>query len=165
MTLAFLSSPDYQAAYYTVLSEFQHLSLTMGIAFLLFVHFRDWRLLPVCFFFGFLIDLDHWLDYFFYFGLKISLSNFFKVASYTAASGKVYLFLHGWEWVIIFWFLGRYLGSNWRIKGLKWAICLPYLGHLLVDHFSFYHHPLAYSFVFRLLTGFSTTSFDGIYAS
>jgi len=142
--------------------EMVHFILTAVIAGFLFWRFKDWRLVLVAFVFGIFIDLDHWFDYFAYFGLKISLSNFFNVASYIKPFGKIYVFLHGWEFVIPFWLIGRWMGKKFKIKGLEWAVVLSYLGHLLWDNFSFPHHPLAYSFIYRLLNNFNLESFNGI---
>jgi len=142
--------------------EMVHFVLIAAIAGLLFWRFKDWRLVSIAFLIGIFIDLDHWLDYFAYFGLKINLSDFFNVASYIKPSGKIYVLFHGWEFVIPFWLIGRWIGRKFKIKGLEWAISLSYLGHLLWDNFSFPHHPLAYSFIYRLLNNFSLESFNGI---
>lgn len=138
-----------------------HLILTALIAGFLFWRFKDWRLVIVAFLVGIFIDIDHWFDYFAYFGLKINLSDFFNVASYVIPAGKIYVLLHGWEFVIPLWLIGRWLGEKFKIRGLEWAVGLSYLGHLLWDNFSFSHHPLAYSFIYRLLNNFSLASFTG----
>lgn len=135
---------------FLIISELQHLSFTLAIALFLFWRYRNWRLIPVCFLFGFLIDVDHFFDYFAYYGFNIGLARFFDVCSYVGASGKVYIFFHGWEYLLLFWLIGRWLGKKKKIKGLEWAVSLSYFGHLLIDNFSFSHYPLAYSFVYRL---------------
>lgn len=122
---------------FLIISELQHLSLTLAIAFFLFWRYRNWRLIPVCFLFGFLIDVDHLFDYFAYYGFNIGLARFFDVCSYVEASSKAYIFFHGWEYLLPFWLIGRWLGKKKKIKGLEWAIFLSYFGHLLIDNFSF----------------------------
>lgn len=139
-----------------------HFVLTAVIAGFLFWRFKDWRLVLIAFLVGIFIDVDHWFDYFAYFGLKLNFSNFFNVASYVIPASKIYVLLHGWEFAIPFWLIGRWLGKKFKIKGLEWAVTLSYLGHLLWDHFSFPHHPLAYSFIYRLVNSFSLESFNGI---
>ena len=141
--------------------ELTHLLITVLISFFIWRRFRDFRLILVVFLFGIFIDIDHWFDYFVWFGSKINLSNFFHVASYVHQSGKVYIPFHGWEFIIIFWLVGRWLGKIFKIKGMEWAITISYLAHLLWDNFSFTHHPLAYSFLFRLINNFSLKSFSG----
>lgn len=138
-------------------SELEHFLLTLGIALFFFWRYRDWRVIPFCFFFGFFIDVDHLFDYFSYYGLDFELSRFLSV-NYMGYSGKVYVLLHGWEYLLPFWFLGRWLGKKWKIKKLEWAVCLAYLGHLLIDHLSFSHHLLIYSFIHRLINGFRLRS-------
>lgn len=141
--------------------ELIHLLITVLISFFIWRRFRDFRLILVVFLFGIFIDIDHWFDYFAWFGSKINLSNFFNVASYVHQSGKVYILLHGWEWLPIFWLTGKLIGRKIKMRGLEWAIFLSFLGHLLWDNFSFPHHPLAYSFLFRLINNFSLKSFSG----
>lgn len=147
---------------FLIVSEFRHFLLTLGIAFLLFWRYRDWRLIPACFFLGFLIDIDHWFDYFVHYGFEINLSKFFDVCSYVKPLGKTYIPLHGWEFIAPFWLLGRWLGKKKKIRGLEWAVSLSYLGHLILDHVSFHHHPLSYSFIYRLWHNFSLVRFDKI---
>lgn len=146
---------------YFVIAESQHFFLSLIIALFLFWRHRDWRLISACLLFGFLIDADHLVDYFAFYGLNFNLNRFFNVLSYMEPSGKIYIPLHGWEFVILFWFIGKRIGKKFKIKGLEWALSLPYLGHLFLDNFSFSHHPLAYSFIFRLLNNFSLKSFNG----
>ena len=142
--------------------EIVHLVLTGVIAGFLFWRFKDWRLVIVAFLIGIFIDIDHWFDYFAYFSLRINLTDFFNVASYVIPAGKIYVPLHGWEFVIPFWLIGRWIGKKFKVKGLEWAILLAYLGHLFWDQFSFPHHPLAYSFIYRLLNNFSLESFNSL---
>ncbi len=143
-------------------SELQHFLVTLVIALFLYWRYRNWRLIPICFFFGFFIDLDHWFDYFAYYGLKGNPIDFFDVVSYMESSGKIYVPLHGWEYIPIFALLGKIFEKRFKIKGLMWAIILPYGLHLFLDHFSFSHHPLAYSFIYRLLNNFSLQSFNNL---
>lgn len=140
--------------------ESVHFLLTLGIAPFLFKHFRDWRLILACFLFGMLIDLDHLFDFFAFYGLDFDWRKFF-INGYADKAEKIYVLLHGWEFVLPLWFFGKWAGKKLKIKGLEWAVFLSYLGHLLIDHFSFPHHPLAYFFFHRLLNNFSQMSFNG----
>ena len=147
---------------FLIISELQHFSVTLVIAFFLYRRYRDWRLIPICFLFGFFIDIDHWFDYFAYYGLNINLAKFFDTASYIEPSGKIYVLLHGWEFIPVFGFIGRVFEKRLKIKGLVWAVIFSYVAHLLLDYFSFPHHPLSFSFIYRLLNNFSLESFNGI---
>ena len=141
--------------------ELVHLLLTTLVALFLWWRYRDLRLILAAFLIGIFIDIDHWFDYFVHFGLVINLKNFFNVASYIHQSGKVYIPLHGWEFIIIFWLIGRWLGKIFKIKGLEWAITLAYFGHLLWDQISVSPKPLGYFFIYRLINNFSLKSFSG----
>lgn len=49
---------------------------------------------------GFLIDLDHIIDYYLAFGWKFKLSYFLKGYQFLK-SDKIYIFFHGWEYVAL----------------------------------------------------------------
>ena len=147
----------------TILShELIHLLLTSLIALFFWRRFKDKRLILVSFFFGFFIDIDHLFDYFVHFGLTNNFLNFFIVASYVLPNNKVYIFFHGWEFIIVFWLIGFFLEKKFKIKGLSLVILFSYAAHLLWDNFSFHHHPLAYLFLFRLANHFDLKSFRGL---
>lgn len=149
------------AAHGLFLHEAIHVLISLGVAFFVVYLFKDKRLGIIAFLIGVFIDLDHWFDYFAWNGWQVNLRNFFDVSTYIHPAGKVYIPLHGWEWLPIFWLTGKLIGRKIKMKGLEWAISLAVLGHLLWDNFCFYHHPLSYSFFFRLLTNFSLKKFDG----
>lgn len=140
--------------------ELVHLLLTAVIAGFLYWRFRDWKLIIACFLLSIFIDVDHLFDYFAYFGPKINLSSFFDVTSYIEPANKIYVLLHGWEFVIPFWLIGRWVGKKFKVNGSEWAISLTYLGHLFWDNFSFSHHPFAYFFIYRLVNSFSLEKFN-----
>ena len=140
--------------------ELIHLSLTSLISFFIYRRYHNWKLIIICFIFGFFIDIDHWFDYFLYFGTNFNLKNFFNVTSYVKTGGKVYIPLHGWEYIIIFAFLGRIIEKITKIPGIMWAVVFSYSAHLIFDNFSFPHHILSYSFIYRISNHFSQVSFD-----
>lgn len=134
-----------------LLDELVHLSLALLVGLVCFLEFGNSWLFLVAIAFGFLIDVDHLFDYFACFGLgKFSLKKFFNIGSHMKPFEKVYVILHGWEYVLLFWLAGSWIGA----PGLNWAMGLSYLVHLIWDQFSFSHHPLLYFFTFRLLKRF-----------
>lgn len=145
---------------FLIISEFQHFFLTLAIAIFFFWRYRDWRIIPFCFLVGFFIDFDHWFDQFACFGFDFSLTKFFNF-DYVYECQKVIVPLHGWEFLIPLWLIGKLINRKFKIKGLEWAIPLAYLGHLFLDQFSGTCHPLAYFFTHRLLNNFSLESFNG----
>lgn len=138
--------------------ELVHFFSPLIVGLILKTIYQDWRLVAATFLFGFFVDIDHWYDYFALYGVKMNLRNFFVPHIYARASKKVYIPLHGWEYVALFWVAGRWIG----VAGLEWAMSLSYLAHLLWDNFTFQHHPLAYLFTYRLLNGFSLESFEEV---
>jgi hypothetical protein len=141
--------------------ELIHLVLTLGVFVLFYWHYQDWQLIIPALFFGFLIDVDHLFDYFAYFGVNFSLVNFAKVNSYTVPAGKVYVLLHGWEYVILFSLLGWLFENKLDVPGLAMIIMVSYLVHLVKDNFSSTHQPLAYSIIYRYLNHFTLAGFCG----
>lgn len=141
--------------------ELVHFISALTIGLVLNTIYQDWRLVTVALLFGFFIDIDHWFDYFACYGAKINLKKFFALYLYVKLPKKIYVPLHGWEYVFLFWLIGRWIG----IPGVEWAMSLSYLAHLLWDNFSFRHHPLAYSLIYRLLNNFSLEGFNSLIKS
>lgn len=137
-----------------IFDEIAHLFLTLLISVFIYLKFHSFILVLVCLLFGFFIDLDHLFDYFSYFGLKFRFEDFRDTRKYMDPSGKVFVPLHGWEFVLVFWILGRAIGYH----GLPWAMSISYFIHLLWDNFSYEHHPLTYFFTYRLLNKFASRS-------
>ena len=128
-----------------LIDEMIHFNFALGVGLACFLIFGNPWLILVAIFFGFLIDVDHWFDYFCLFGFKLNLKKFFSIGTYMKASGKIFVPLHAWELVPVFWLIGFWLG----VPGLNWAMSLAYLLHLVWDNFSFPHPPLFYFFSYR----------------
>lgn len=96
---------------------------------------------------GIFIDLDHLIDYALYFGARFDLQDF--LGSSALASGKIYLFLHSWEIVLILFLMG--LAA--RTAPLL-ALSLGMAGHLIVDQVQI-KNPRAYFLVYRMLKKFN----------
>ena len=141
--------------------ELAHILFTAPIAFFLYRQFKNWKLILMAFLIVIFLDIDHLFAYLFY---AITTSNFsFPFATnYFYGSNKVFVLLHGWEWSPILWLIGKKVGKNLKINGLEWTIFLAFLGHLVVDQFSYTSNPLAYFLTFRMLTGFDLGLFNGL---
>lgn len=103
------------------------------------------------------VDADHLFDYFKFYGLKFNLQQMIS-SSYFTDSGKVFVFFHGWEYVVIFLFLGKISRKTFVFYPL--AITLFF--HLAWDQISYTSNPLAYSILFRFLHGFDIHFFNGV---
>jgi hypothetical protein len=137
-----------------IFDELAHLVIALGIGLFFFWRYRRWELILAALGVGFLIDIDHFFDYWTHFGLTFNPRDFFNVHSYMDASGRVFVLFHGWEWVFIWFGLGWLLEKRFKIPGLKWALTLAYLGHLIWDYLPFWQYPLNYSLIYRGLRGF-----------
>ncbi len=113
-----------------------------------------------CFFAGWLMDLDHVLDWVKNLGLRrgvLSLLNFdnhFNFESYEESKHEVihiYVFLHSWELIISFWGLCLL----YTIAPVIIGVFLGFTLHLALDQIS--HElmsPLAYFFTYRIFHRF-----------
>jgi len=92
---------------------------------------------------GILIDLDHFIDYFFCFGSGFNLGKF--VDGDALASGHVYLFLHSWELVFIILLAGLAFPS-----GILLALFLGMSAHLVVDSIQRKNPYTTYLLIYRI---------------
>ncbi|MBU1125944.1 MAG: hypothetical protein KKC84_07945 [Candidatus Omnitrophica bacterium] len=102
---------------------------------------------------GILVDIDHFIDYFFYFKGSFRARDFFTCQY--LRSGKIYIFLHSWEIVIILTIASNLLHST----------------HLLVATFSLAVHlamdnlqrrsPLFYFLAYRYYKSFDARTLYG----
>lgn len=145
---------------YFLKHEIIHLIITFFIAFAFYLKFKDKRLLFFSFLFGVFIDIDHFFDFFYHFGFSTDIYKFFQVDSYILESEKVFVPLHGWEFILIFFFLGLIFEKKFKINGLALTISVSYFGHLLWDNISFAHHYLCYFLTYRFLNNFTLKSFN-----
>lgn len=128
--------------------EFSHffLSLLLGIYF--YLRTKKWQSILWALVFGVLIDLDHLVDYFAFFGARFDLNTFLNVTTYMKPAGKIYVLFHGWEYL---WPVVILLGK---------AAGLAYFGHLLIDSLNI-GQVTAYSFIYRLVNNFAIGVFNG----
>lgn len=81
---------------------------------------------------GVLIDLDHFLDYFLAFGGNFNLEYFAQGYQFLK-SDKIYILLHGWEYVIIILILALISKKSIKIKTILLALGISMLFHLSAD--------------------------------
>lgn len=80
---------------------------------------------------GFLVDLDHFLDYLFAFGLHFRSDYFFHGYQFLK-SDKIYVLFHGWEYVIILG-AGVFAAKSIKVKSVLLGLSLGMLVHLSAD--------------------------------
>lgn len=117
---------------------------------------RDIAPAAACFVAGWLIDLDHFYDYFRQHGFETNYNRMYDAH----ATGDVRgfgAFLHGWEYLLLFLLAFLLSGHNRVIfyAGVGYSL------HLLTDEiFNYRHKRFTYFIVYRLLRGFDEPYFD-----
>lgn len=81
---------------------------------------------------GFLIDLDHVLEYFLVYGLNFNLLYFLQGRQFLI-SDKIYLWFHAWEYVALFIVSGLAIKKNTIIKTILLVVAFAMSVHLLTD--------------------------------
>ena len=147
--------------------ELVHLSFCLFSGLILYFLFGSFWFFPLCLLLGFLIDVDHLVDYFYcffsldkkiikknLFNFRFHLKHFFEPKFYVLRNRKVFVPLHGWEYIFIFWLALRALGQKWGIIGLEWSV-LAYFFHLSWDQYTSAGNFFSYFFLYRLKNDFS----------
>jgi len=122
-----------------------------------FIVWRIWDkpLLSVFFGFlgGFLIDLDHFIDYYWAFGWGWNW-QYFKSGYQFLKSGNVYVLFHGWEYVAIL-VLAVFLLKNKYLKTIFLSLALGIFFHLVTDVIIDDTPIKSYSIIYRLRHNFA----------
>jgi len=153
--------------------ELIHFSLSLITGIILWRIFNSPLLIPVCLLWGFFIDVDHLIDYFYcffrldkkirnknLFNIFFHIKHFFTPEFYVLQNRKVIVPLHGWEYIPIFWLLLRVLGNVLGISGLEWAV-IAYIAHLSWDQHNCAGTWRSYFFIHRLKNKFSYSAYRG----
>ncbi len=114
----------------TFLDIGSHVAITAFFAWLFYKHTLGWLWPCLAVLGGILIDLDHFLDYFMYYGAKFDIRDF--VCNRFLASGKIYLVFHAWE--LIFILLGLSFFVSWIFP-----LAISMAAHILFDQLT--NHP------------------------
>lgn len=103
---------------------------------------------------GFLIDLDHVIEYFIAFGLRFNLSNFLDGYQFLV-SDKIYLIFHGYELVILLLLLAYLFRRKTNVKIFLIILTITGVIHLLSDTV-INNYPLKnYTYTYRAINDFS----------
>lgn len=131
-----------------------HLIVTLSLACIFFAKGNSLMAVFCCFVGGILIDLDHLLDYFSWYGNKFNIKDFLG-SRYFAESGKLYLPFHSWELIIMLWVGAFATGLGWI-----YALSSSMTAHMVIDHAIHKKKPLYYSLVNRWIKGFDHNRLD-----
>lgn len=109
-----------------------------------------------CFFSGFLVDVDHLLDYWVNHGLRFNVGHFFYVFRKEPLK-KILVLFHAWEWVLILLAAVLLTKGNMLFTGLFVGIG----SHMFFDQVVNKHSAFAYFLIFRIRSGFEGAKFHG----
>ena len=127
-----------------------HVVVSAGVSLGLQATLHSWPATLGCFLSGVLIDVDHYLEYWiikkkFPFRFK-DLQDFCDFSE----TKKTYLIFHGYEFLLILWFLIFFLQLN-----LVWlGVILGLTVHMIFDQFTNPIKPLFYFIIFRIRHNF-----------
>jgi len=132
-----------------------HFILAILAGWLLGRYFKQtWLGLITGFVGGFLIDLDHVLEYFLFFGPSFNLSHFLEGWQFLL-SDKIYLWFHAWEYVpillIMAWLLKKYRVLKIIFITLALTSGIHLLSDVLINQYPLSH----YSIIHRAQENFS----------
>ncbi len=124
-----------------------HLIVTSILSLLIYKFYSSFILVVLVVIGGILIDLDHFIDYFSHYGFKFDLKKFVFIGY--LKSGKIYVYFHSWELIILIYITGLFFG--WGKYSM--ALSLGMLGHLIIDS-TFRKAFLPYSLFYRMWYNF-----------
>lgn len=127
-----------------------HLLASAAVSVSIYYTTRSLVFAGVSFFAGFIIDIDHLIDFTREYGLSSDPRKLFKVFHETRFN-KLFLWFHAWEWLIILFALSFIFEGNRVLPGLFAGM----LHHLILDQCCNGVTPLGYSIVYRAVHQFS----------
>jgi hypothetical protein len=132
--------------YTYITHELIHVAVSSLLAYIVFLWFHSKRAGIICFTYGIFMDLDHLFDFFLATnGISFNIVSFFTM-DYFTVNGKVFVPLHGWEYVILY--LG--IGFIKKYRDISISLSFAIIGHLLIDHISYGIKFSEYFILYRL---------------
>ncbi len=123
-----------------------HIVTSAGVSILSYLRYRSLGAALATFLSGWLIDLDHFVDYTKAHGFKFSWFHF-NEAAHENYSGKLFLPLHSFELLALFFFLFR----GPQRQPIRVGVTLSILTHLLLDQrYNPARKPLTYFLAHRI---------------
>lgn len=131
-----------------------HLTLSLLAGLLSWrIQGKSWASLAAALFTGFFIDLDHIIDYFLAFGFNFNLEYFIHGYQFLKTD-KIYVLLHGWEYVIALTGCA-FVAKTAKFKGILLGAALGMLVHLSADVVLNRIPFSSYSIIYRVKSDFS----------
>ena len=114
-----------------VRDEIMHVLFALVSVFVVWKKTKSRKLALTTVLVAILVDVDHLVDYFSFYGFKFNLANFLE-GKYFKVTQKAYVPFHAWEWVILLGIIAKNRG--W--KSYFTAIALGLFAHLVYDSIS-----------------------------
>jgi len=127
---------------------FIHFALAILVGYICGRHFKRVILgVIIGFIGGFLIDLDHVLEYLLFFNWHFNFLNFIAGRQFLL-SGQIHLWFHAWEYVIIFllgaWIFKKYKTIELVLFILAVAMSVHILSDSVINNFPLKYYSLSY---------------------
>lgn len=135
---------------YFIITEIGHLSLSLLAGYVCFKSYKRISGFAPALLSGFLVDLDHLIDYFIHKGLGFDLSNFISGRHYHETN-TAFIFFHSWELVFLLGVLAYFS----KKKHIWCPLILGLTLHLLWDYLTNPAHWYTYFIIARYLQGFA----------
>lgn len=132
-----------------LLHEVLHGLVALPFAYLLWKKTGSKKLVVLLFVVTYLVDLDHLVDYFSFYGFSFNLSDFLA-SKHFEITQRAYVPFHAWEWIVLLGIMAKSRG--W--KSYLTALVLGLLAHFIYDAItqrSFLFYSIAYR---ALVSGF-----------
>ena len=142
--------------------ETVHFMLCLIVGFVFVYIYKNWWLIIYSFLAGLFLDADHLTDYFlFRHSFAFNLHEFLS-GTYFDASNRVYLFLHGYEYALIFFLTvaillfnkKRFKNTTTSVAALM-VIATSIFLHLVYDEAYYQPRLLTYSITYRASHNFN----------
>jgi hypothetical protein len=132
-----------------LVDEILHGVVAVPFAIFLWYKCKSWRSILVFYLVVYLIDFDHLIDYWFYFGLKLDVLEFLRL-DFFAEKATAILIFHGWEWPALYFIL-FFKKRGW--KSYLTAVAWGMFAHLVWDIHNLWSVEF-YSIIYRAMHGF-----------
>jgi len=129
-----------------------HVIASTGVSLVFGAAVHSWPATLVCFLSGILIDLDHYLEYYFHRGKFPWRYKDLVDFCMPYKENKVYLIFHAYEHLVILWALIYCFQMNSLWVGMALGLSV----HLMFDQFTNPIKPMAYFLIFRAQNKFDT---------
>ena len=137
--------------------ELIHLTSGLMLGIIFYLTYKQKSVVVFSVLLSLVIDIDHMFDLLIYSSQNKQPFNLFLLFSdYFHKSGKVYVFLHSYEIVLLFIFIAFLLP---KFKQYFFLISISMFTHIIIDQLTYNPVFLEYFFSYRLINSFSIEAF------